>query len=58
MSRLFNAYVIVRWSAASKASTGSDSVRLGVVKRDVRFRNAYETHAAATRAEGEAAWVS
>ena len=53
LSRLFNAYVIVRWSAASKASVGSDSVRLGVVKRDVRFRNAYESHAAPTRAEGE-----
>ncbi len=53
MSRLFNAYVIVRWSAASKASAGADSVRLGVVKRDVRFRNVYETHAAPTRAEGE-----
>jgi hypothetical protein len=50
---LFNAYVIVRWSAASKASAGADSVRIGVVKRDVRFRNAYEAHAAPTRAEGE-----
>jgi hypothetical protein len=50
---LFNAYVIVRWSAASKASAGADSVRIGAIKRDVRFRNAYETHAASTRAEGE-----
>ena len=54
MSRLFNAYVIVRWSAASKASAGADSVLIGVVKRDVRFRNAYEAHAAPTRADGEA----
>ena len=53
MSRLFNAYVIVRWSAASKASAGADSVLIGVVKRDVRFRNAYEAHAAGTRADGE-----
>ena len=53
MSRLFNAYVVVRWSAASKASTGSDLVRIGAVKRDVRFRNAYEAHSAPTRAEGE-----
>ena len=53
MPRLFNAYVIVRWSAASKASVGADSVRIGAIKRDVRFRNAYEAHAAPTRAEGE-----
>ena len=53
MPRLFNAYVIVRWSAASKASAGADSVRIGAVKRDVRFRNAYEAHAAPTRGEGE-----
>ena len=53
MSRLFNAYVIVRWSAASKASAGADSVQIAAVKRDVRFRNAFEAHAAATRSEGE-----
>jgi hypothetical protein len=53
LSRLFNAYVVVRWSAASKASAGADSVLIGAVKRDVRFRNAYEAHAAPTRAEGE-----
>lgn len=53
MSRLFNAYVVVRWSAASKASAGADSVQIGLVKRDVRFRNTYEAHAAQTRAEGE-----
>jgi hypothetical protein len=53
LPRLFDAYVIVSWSAASKASAGADSVRFGVVKRDVRFRNAYEAHAAPTRAEGE-----
>ena len=53
LPRLFHAYVIVRWSAASKASAGADSVRIGVIKRDVRFRNAFEAHAAPTRAEGE-----
>lgn len=54
MPRLFDAYVIVSWSAASKAApAGADSVRIGLVKRDVRFRNAYEAHAAPTRAEGE-----
>ena len=36
--RLFSAYVIVDWSAASKPTTGADSVWIGVLKRDVRFR--------------------
>ncbi len=53
MPRLFDAYVIVRWSAASKASAGADSVLIGLVRRDVRFRNAYSVQTAATRAEGE-----
>ena len=54
MPRLFDAYVIVRWSAASKAAAaGGDSVLIGLVRRDVRFRNAYSAQAAATRAEGE-----
>ena len=53
MPRLFDAYVIVRWSAASKASAGADSVVIGLVRRDVRFRNAYSSQTAATRAEGE-----
>ena len=34
MARLFNAYVIVDWSAASKPNTGADSVWIGVLKRD------------------------
>ena len=44
MARLFNAYVIVDWSAASKPTTGADSVWVGVLKRDVRFRMAFEAH--------------
>ena len=54
MARLFNAYVIVRWSAASKPTTGADSVWIGVLKRDVRFRLAFEAHNPPTRAQGEA----
>ena len=54
MARLFNAYVIVAWSAAAKRTTGSDGVRIGVLKRDVRFRLAFEHHSPATRREGEA----
>ncbi len=53
MARLFNAYVMVDWSAASKPSTGADSVWIGVLKRDVRFRLAFEAHNPATRAEAE-----
>ena len=53
MPRLFDAYVIVRWSAASKAAAGADSVLIGLVRRDVRFRNTYSSQSAATRAEGE-----
>ena len=53
MARLFNAYVIVDWSAASKPTTGADSIWVGVMKRDVRFRMAFEAHNPATRAEAE-----
>ena len=53
MARLFNAYVIVDWSAASKPTKGADSIWIGVLKRDVRFRMAFESHNPATRAEAE-----
>lgn len=53
MSRLFSAYVIVDWSAAAKPTTGADSVWIGVVKRDVRFRLTYETFNPPTRLEAE-----
>ena len=53
MARLFNAYVCVRWSAASKPTTGADSIWIGIVKRDVRFRLAFEAHNPATRGAGE-----
>jgi len=51
--RLFSAYVIVDWSAASKPTTGADSIWIGVLKRDVRFRLAFESFNIATRAEAE-----
>ena len=53
MARLFNAYVIVDWSAASKPNTGADSIWIGVLKRDVRFRLAFEAFNPPTRAEAE-----
>jgi len=52
--RLFSAYVIVDWSAASKPTTGADSIWIGVVKRDVRFRLAFESFNEATRSAAEA----
>ena len=53
MARLFNAYIVVDWSAASKPKTGADSVWIGVLKRDVRFRLAFESFNPSTRAEAE-----
>jgi hypothetical protein len=54
VARLFDAYVIVDWTAAEGKKTGDQSLWIGVVKRDVRFRFGYEAHNPATRAEGEA----
>ena len=54
MARLFDAYVIVDWTAAEGRKTGDQSLWIGVVKRDVRFRFNYESHNPGTRAEGEA----
>ena len=53
MARLFDAYVIADWTAAEGKKTGEQSLWIGVVKRDVRFRLAYEAYNPATRAEGE-----
>lgn len=53
MPRLFSAYVIVDWSAAAKPTTGADSVWIGVLKRDVRFRMAFESFNPPTRGEAE-----
>ena len=53
MARLFNAYVIVDWSAAARPNTGTDSVWIGVLKRDVRFRLAFESFNPSTRGEAE-----
>jgi hypothetical protein len=54
VARLFNAYVVARWGAASKPTTGADSIWIGVLKRDLRFRLAFEAHNPPTRAAGEA----
>ncbi len=51
MSRLFQAYLSVDWSAASKPTTGADSIWIGLIKRNVRFQYVVETANPATRAE-------
>jgi hypothetical protein len=51
--RLFQAYVMVDWSAAAKPATGPDSIWVGVLKRNVRFQMAFEAHNPSTRAEAE-----
>lgn len=51
MSRLFSAYVMIDWSAAAAPRTGKDSIWIGVMKRDIRFRPTFEAHNPATRDE-------
>lgn len=45
---------MVDWSAASAAKVGKDSVWIGVMKRDIRFRFVFEAFNTPTRAQGEA----
>lgn len=54
MSRLFQAYVMVDWSAASSPKTGKDSIWIGVMKRDIRFRPTFEAFNVPTRQAAEA----
>lgn len=51
MSRLFENYVMVDWSAASDRKTGADSIWVGVHRRDVRMQLRFEAHNPATRAD-------
>ena len=53
MARLFGAYVIADSSASSKPKTGKDSIWIGVLKRDVRFRLSFEAFNPPTRAAAE-----
>lgn len=52
-ARLFDAIILIDWSAASRPVTGPDSVWIGIMKRDVRFRWTFEAHNPSTRAEAE-----
>eukprot|EP01033_Poteriospumella_lacustris_P021808 gene21808-16271_t len=53
MTRLFHAYIMVDWSAAQTPQTGQDSVWIGLMKRDIRFRPSFDAFNPATRAEAE-----
>jgi hypothetical protein len=53
VTRLFNAYVMVDWSAAATAKTGKDSIWIGVTKRDIRFRPTFEAFNPPTRQAAE-----
>ncbi len=44
---------MVDWNAATKPTTGPDSIWVGVLKRNVRFQMAFEAHNPATRADAE-----
>ncbi|HEX6859135.1 MAG TPA: cobalamin biosynthesis protein CbiG [Caulobacteraceae bacterium] len=49
MKRLFSAYVMIDWSAAASPKTGKDSIWIGVIKRDIRFRPSFEAFNPPTR---------
>ena len=50
MARLFDSYVMVDWSAASKASSGKDSIWIGALAPDARLRLAFRASNPTTRA--------
>lgn len=54
MARLFNAYVMVDWSGAAAPRSGKDSIWIGVLKRDIRFRPTFEAFNPPTRRAAEA----
>lgn len=51
MARLFDSIVIVDWSAAAKPATGADSIWIGVLSRDARFKYAFRSANPPTRAK-------
>lgn len=49
MARLFDAYVMVDWSAASKPVTGKNSIWIGVLAKDARLKFKYQSANIETR---------
>ena len=50
MARLFESYVMVDWSAASKPATGADSIWIGALTPDSRLKLAFKASNPPTRA--------
>lgn len=53
MARLFDSYVIVDWSAASKPTEGADSIWVGALTPDARFRMRFDAINPSTRARAK-----
>ncbi len=53
MTRVFDSYIIVDWSAETKPKTGADSIWVGVVSPDARRRPGFEAFNPPTRAQAE-----
>lgn len=51
MTRIFDNYIIIDWSASSKPNSGSDSIWIGILKRDVRLQLRFEFFNPSTRFE-------
>jgi len=51
MARLFDSYVMVAWSAASKPATGADSIWIGALTPDSRLKLAFKASNPPTRAK-------
>ena len=53
MARLFDAYIMVDWSAASKPVTGANAVWIGILAKDARFRMVFKAINPDTRLKAE-----
>lgn len=51
MARLFDAYIMVDWSAASKPTTGVNSIWIGILARDARLKFQFQSVNPKTRLE-------
>ena len=51
MARLFDSYVMVDWSAASKPATGADSIWIGALTPDARMKLTFKSLNPPTRAK-------
>ncbi len=51
MARLFDSYVVAAWSAASKPTTGADSIWVGALTPDARLKLSFKASNPPTRAK-------